>query len=235
MLRQSHPPSKRGDSAVNKQVKISKLFSFKNDYLFPLFDEKEYPWQVLPEIKPYIQRLLKDPPEGFSFLCEGVLIGKEVSIAKTATIIPPAIIGAGTEIRPNAYLRGNVIMGERCVLGNASEFKNCALLHNVQAPHYNYVGDSVLGNHAHLGAGAICSNLKGDRSNVIIHGNTEMETGLRKLGAILADGADIGCGCILNPGTIIGKNTRIYPLTSVRGVIPENSIVKSMENIVERK
>ena len=234
MLWKLHLPSGKGDSAVNKQVKISELFSLKNDYLFPLFDGKEYPWQVLPEIKCHLQRLLENPPEGFSLLCEGILIGKEVKIAKTATIIPPAIIGTGTEIRPNAYLRGNVITGEHCVLGNASEFKNCVLLHNVQAPHYNYVGDSVLGNHAHLGAGAVCSNLKGDRSNVIIHGNTEMETNLRKLGAILADGTDIGCGCILNPGTIIGKNTLIYPLTSVRGVIAENSIVKSMENIVEQ-
>jgi len=123
---------------MNKKVKISELFTVQNEYLRPLFEGKEYPWQILPEIRRYIQTLLKNPPEGFSFLCEGVLVGKDVTVAKTATVIPPAVIGAGTEIRPNAYLRGNVITGEGCVLGNASEFKNCILLDRVQAPHYNY-------------------------------------------------------------------------------------------------
>lgn len=220
---------------MNKQVKNSELFTVETDYLLLLFEGKEYPWQILPEIKHYIQTLLENPPQGFSFLCDGVLVGEGVSIAKTATILPPAVIGANTEIRPNAYLRGNVITGENCVLGNASEFKNCVLLNHVQAPHYNYVGDSILGNHAHLGAGTICSNLKSDKTNVIIHANMDIETGLRKIGAILADGADVGCGCVLNPGTVIGKNTRIYPLTSVRGVISANKIVKTVENIIEQK
>ena len=220
---------------MNDNLKTSELFTVKNKYLYPLFEEKEFPWQILSEIKTYIQKLLENPPEGFTFLCEGILVGKEVTIAKTATLIPPAVIGTGTEIRPNAYLRGNVLTGENCVIGNASELKNCVLLNHVQVPHYNYVGDSILGNRAHLGAGVICSNLKADKTNIVIHAETEIETGLRKIGAILADGADIGCGCILNPGTIIGKNTRIYPLTMVRGVIPENKIVKSMENIVEKQ
>ena len=220
---------------MNEKVKNSSLFTVENEYLRPLFEKKEYPWQILPEIKNYVQTLLKNPPEGFSFFCEGVLVGEGVTVAKTATVLPPAVIGAGTEVRPNAYLRGNVITGEHCVLGNASEFKNCALLDHVQAPHYNYVGDSVLGNRAHLGAGAICSNLKSDKTAVVIHAETEIETGLRKIGAILADGAEIGCGCILNPGTIVGKNTHVYPLTSLRGVISENQIVKSTENITKRK
>ena len=226
--------SRKEVTALNKKFKNSELFTVTNEYLLPLFEGKEYPWQILSEIKNYIQTLLEHPPEGFSFLCEGVLVGKNVTVAQTATILPPAVIGTGTEIRPNAYLRGNVITGEDCALGNASEFKNCVLLNHVQAPHYNYVGDSILGNHAHLGAGAICSNLKADKTNVVIHADTDMETGLRKIGAILADGADIGCGCVLNPGTVVGKNTRVYPLTSLRGVIPKNKIVKSMENITEQ-
>ena len=212
---------------MNEQVKISSLFSLKTEYLCSLFEGKEYPWQILPEIKNYIAKLLAEPPKGFSFHSDGILVGQGVRIDKTATLLAPAVIGAGTEIRPHAYLRGNVITGENCVLGNASEFKNCVLLNDVQAPHYNYVGDSVLGNRSHLGAGAICSNLKADKKAVVIHADTEMETGLRKIGAILADGAEIGCGCVLNPGTVIGKNTHVYPLISLRGVIPENMIVKS--------
>jgi len=145
------------------------------------------------------------------------------------------VIGAGTEIRPGAFLRGNVITGENCVIGNSSELKNCVLLDTVQVPHYNYVGDSVLGNHAHMGAGSICSNLKSDGKAVVIHGDEDYETGLRKIGGILADGADIGCGCVLNPGTVIGKNTSVYPLTALRGVFPEESIVKSVDNVVKRR
>jgi len=182
-----------------------------------------------------IQALLQNPPEGFTLLKEGVLVGEGVAISETATILPPAVIGSGAEIRPGAYLRGNVLTGARCVLGNSSELKNCVLLEHVQVPHYNYVGDSVLGNNSHMGAGAVCSNLKSDGKQIVIHGDEDIPTGLRKIGAILGDGADVGCGCVLNPGTVIGQGTRVYPLTSVRGVIPERSIVKSMENIVPIK
>ena len=128
-----------------------------------------------------------------------------------------------------------MITGENCVLGNSSELKNAILLDKVQVPHYNYVGDSVLGNRAHMGAGSICSNLKSDGKSVVIHGDSDIETGLRKIGGILADGADIGCGCVINPGTVIGKNTSVYPLTALRGVYPENCIVKSTDKIVVRK
>ena len=165
---------------------------------------------------------------------DGILVGEHVRIHPAATIEPPAVIGAGTEIRPGAFLRGNVIIGENCVIGNSSELKNCILLDGVQVPHYNYVGDSILGNRAHMGAGSICSNLKSDGKPVVIHGDEEYATGLRKVGGILADGADIGCGCVLNPGTIIGKNTSVYPLTSVRGVIGEASIVKSTTQVVPK-
>ena len=127
-----------------------------------------------------------------------------------------------------------MIIGKNCVIGNSSELKNCILSDGAQAPHYNYIGDSVLGAHSHMGAGAVCSNLKGDGKAVVIHGETEIETGLRKVGAFLGDGADVGCGCVLNPGTVVGKNTRVYPLNALRGVFPENSIVKSNNNVVDK-
>lgn len=204
-------------------------------YLTPLFESVEYPWEILPLIKEYIKNI--ELPEGYVEYKAGVFIGENVKIASTATIEAPCIIGSNTEIRPGAYIRGNVITGEGCVIGNSTELKNCILLNGVQVPHYNYVGDSVLGNRAHMGAGSICSNLKSDGSNVTLKlsDGTRIETGLRKLGAILADHADIGCGCVLNPGTVIGRKTTVYPLTSVRGVIPQNSIVKALDNIVERK
>ncbi len=220
---------------MNKQVKTAELYDCKVPYLKELFDSCEYPWEMLPKIKEHINKLLETGIEGFTLLKEGVLIGKDVKIADTVTIEAPAIIGNGTELRPGAYIRGNVITGEGCVMGNSSEYKNCILLDKVQTPHYNYIGDSVLGNKAHTGAGSICSNLKSDGKPVVIHGDSDIVTGLRKIGGILADGADVGCGCVINPGTVIGKNTSVYPLTALRGVYPANSIVKSATVVVERK
>ncbi len=219
---------------MNKQIKTAELFNCEIDYLKELFKE-EYPWQILPKIKNFISEFIVDGAHGFFEIKNGVFIGKNVKIAQTATIEAPAIIGNGCEIRPGAYIRGNVIVGNNCVLGNSSELKNCILLNNVQVPHYNYVGDSILGNFAHMGAGSICSNLKADKKEVVIHGDVPIQTGLRKVGAFLGDGADVGCGSVLNPGTIIGKNSNVYPLSSVRGVIPANSIYKSVDNIVEKK
>ncbi|MBQ3008573.1 MAG: UDP-N-acetylglucosamine pyrophosphorylase [Oscillospiraceae bacterium] len=220
---------------MNKLVKTADLYECNVPYLKELFDACEYPWEMLGQIKGLCKKLIEEGMESFTEIEPGILVGRDVTIAKTATIIAPAIIGHGTEIRPGAYLRGNVITGENCVLGNSSEFKNCILLDKVQAPHYNYVGDSVLGNKAHMGAGSICSNLKSDGKAVVVHGETNIETGIRKIGGILADGADIGCGCVINPGTVIGKKTSVYPLTALRGVIPANCIVKALDNIVERK
>ncbi len=220
---------------MNKKVKTKELFDCTVPYLKKLFDESEYPWEMLPKIKEHIKSLISEGLDGFTEIKEGVFVGENVKIAPTATIIAPAIIGEGTEIRPGAYLRGNVITGRNCVLGNSTELKNCILLDKAQVPHYNYVGDSVLGNLAHMGAGSICSNLKTDGKAVVIHGDEEYETGLRKIGGILGDGADIGCGCILNPGTVIGKTTSVYPLNSLRGVFPGGCIVKSMDNIVVRE
>lgn len=220
---------------MNKMVKTADLYDCQVPYLKELFDSCEYPWEMLPKIKEWILGLIEAGLPEFTELKPGVWVGKDVKIADYVTIEAPAIIGHGTEIRPGAYIRGNVITGSGCVMGNSSEFKNCILLDKVQVPHYNYVGDSVLGNKAHMGAGSICSNLKSDGKPVVIHGDEDYVTGLRKIGGILADGADAGCGCVINPGTVIGKNTSIYPLTSLRGVYPANCIVKAQNTVVERK
>ena len=220
---------------VNKLVKTSELFECNTMYLSELFNRYEFPWEILPNIKSYIYGLIESGIEGFTELSDGVYVGENVKIYPTAVIEGPAIIGAGTEIRPGAFIRGSVITGANCVIGNSSELKNCILLEKVQVPHYNYVGDSILGNKAHMGAGSICSNLKSDGKEVVIHSTTNIETGLRKVGAILADGADVGCGCVLNPGTVIGKNTSVYPLNAIRGVFAADSIIKSQNNVVERR
>ncbi len=220
---------------MNKSVKTSELFDCRVPYLKELFEQSEYPWEMLPKIKNVIAKLLENGIEGFTLLKEGVLIGENVKIADTVTIEAPAIIGHNCTLRPGAYIRGNVITGSGCVLGNSSEYKNCILLDGVQTPHYNYIGDSVLGNKAHTGAGSICSNLKSDGKAIVIHGDEEYTTGLRKIGGILADGADVGCGCVINPGTVIGKNTSVYPLTALRGVYPANHIIKAQNTVVPRK
>lgn len=220
---------------LNKLVKTKDLYECKTSYLVDLFDSCEYPWEMLPKLKDYIKELIKSGIEGYEKISEGVLVGKNVKIAPTATIEAPAIIGEGTEIRPGAFIRGSVITGANCVLGNSSEFKNCILLDKVQAPHYNYIGDSIMGNHSHMGAGSICSNLKTDGKPVVIHADVDYETGLRKIGGILADGADVGCSCVLNPGTVIGKDTSVYPMNALRGVFPSGCIVKSQTNVVVRK
>ena len=219
---------------MNKLVKTKELYATAPDYLAPLFDSCEYPWQMLPKIKSYILELLEKGIPGYTLISENVLVGENVRIYPTATIEGPAIIGSGSEIRPGAFIRGSVITGSGCVIGNSSELKNCILLDKVQIPHYNYVGDSILGNRAHTGAGTICSNLKSDGKAVVIHGDVDYETGLRKIGGILADGADVGCGSVINPGTVIGKNTSVYPLTSLRGVYPADSIVKDTKTVIKR-
>ena len=220
---------------MSEKIKTNELFECKTEYLAALFSASEYPWEMIPKIKDHILEMIKRGIDGYELIAEGVLVGKNVRIYSTATIEAPVIIGSGTEIRPGAFIRGSVITGENCVIGNSTELKNCILLDGVQVPHYNYVGDSILGNKAHMGAGSICSNLKSDGKNVIIHGEKDYITNLRKLGAILADGADIGCGCVLNPGTVIGRGTSVYPENSVRGVIEEFSIYKNCNNIVKKE
>ncbi len=220
---------------MNKLIKTKELYNCSVEYLKEWFERYEYPWEMLPKISEKIASILKSGIEGFTELKAGVLVGKNVRIADYVTIDAPVIIGHGTCIRPGAYIRGNVITGQDCVLGNSSEFKNCILLDNVQAPHYNYVGDSILGNKAHLGAGTVCSNLKTSGTNVVIHADLDVKTNMRKIGGLLADGVDIGCGCVINPGTIVGKNTWVYPMTALRGVYPANVIVKNGANVVIKR
>ena len=219
---------------MDKKVKTQELFDCQTPYLASLFEESEYPWDMLPKIKDLAKKLIEDGIEGYTLLCEGVLVGENVKIYPTATIEGPTVIGSGTEVRPGAFIRGGVITGENCVIGNSSELKNCILLNKVQIPHYNYIGDSILGNKAHTGAGTICSNLKSDGKPVVVHAEVDYPTNLRKVGGILADGADVGCGSVINPGTVIGKNTSVYPLTSLRGVYPADCIVKSTKEVVKR-
>ena len=219
-------------------IKNSSLFDFSNSIAASLFIKHQYPWEILPDIKDFILETIKKGLEGYSEIGHNIYVGQNVKIAPNAVIEPPCIIGHFTEIRTGAYIRGNVITGQNCVIGNSSEIKNAILLDKVSVPHYNYVGDSILGNGAHMGAGSICSNLKADGKAVVIHHTSDIPTSLRKIGGILGDGADVGCGCVLNPGTIIGKGSSVYPLTSLRGVYPENHIVKATnlttKRIIER-
>ncbi len=218
---------------MDRKVRIRDLFESTPPYLTELFESCEFPWQLLPLIKEYVKELVSGKVCGFSEIQPGVFAGENVKIYPNVVIEGTAVLGDGTELRPGAFLRGNVIVGRNCVIGNSTEMKNAILLDNVSVPHYNYVGDSVLGNHAHMGAGTICSNLKSDGRNVVIHGDCEYQTGLRKLGGILGDNVEVGCGCVINPGSVIGRNTRVYPMTSLRGVIGGGYIVKSMDNIVK--
>lgn len=215
------------------KIKTSELFSCHCYWLYPLF-ETLYPWQILSETEEYIKKKVADGIEGYTRMSEKILVADGVKVYPTATVEGYAIIGRNSVLRPGAFLRGNVIIGENCVIGNSTELKNSVLLDGVQIPHYNYVGDSVLGNLSHLGAGSICSNLKNDGKNVVIHAERDFDTGRRKVGAFLGDGANVGCGCVLNPGTVIGKNTSVYPMNSLRGVYPERSIVKSGGEVVIR-
>lgn len=200
-----------------------------------LFEGIEYPWEVLPRIEAFIMQLGPMlPAEEFDKIGDNVWIAKSATIADTASITGPCIIDANAQVRHCAFIRGNAIIGKGAVVGNSCEIKNSLLFDEVEVPHYNYVGDSVLGYRAHLGAGAITSNIKNDKKNVVIKFPLgEIETGLRKLGAVVGDGVQVGCNTVLNPGTVIGRNTRIYPLNSVRGWVDENSIYKKEGTVSE--
>ena len=220
---------------MNRQIKTKELFNCTTPYLIKLFDSHEYPWEILPEIKQYILNLIKEGLPEFSEISDGVFVGKNVKIYPTATIEGPAIIGTGTEIRPGAFIRGSVIIGDGCVVGNSCELKNAIIFDSVQVPHFNYIGDSILGYCSHTGAGAITSNVKSDKSLVKVKTEGEsIETGLKKFGAVLGDFVEVGCNSVLNPGTVVGKNTNIYPLSSVRGTIPPDSIFKAPDNIAAK-
>jgi len=209
-------------------IKIENLYNLKETIAADLFKGKEFPWEVLPEIGAFALKLgTQLSGEEYEKIGEDVWIARSATVAPTASINGPAIIGKNTEVRPGAFIRGNVIVGEGAVVGNSTELKNVVLFNKVQVPHYNYVGDSILGFKAHMGAGSITSNVKADKKLVVVKGDEyRIETGIKKFGAMLGDDAEIGCNSVLNPGTVIGRNTNVYPLSSVRGVVPADSIYK---------
>jgi NDP-sugar pyrophosphorylase family protein len=201
-----------------------------------IFDNVTYAWEVIPKISDYVNELGPSlSGDEYEFVGEDVWISKTANVEASASITGPAIIGHYAEIRHCAYIRGNDLIGEYAVVGNLTEIKNSILFNNVQAPHYNYIGDSVLGYKSHMGAGAITSNVKSDKSMISVMVNSErIDTNLKKFGAILGDGVDIGSNSVLNPGTVVGRNSNIYPLSMVRGFIPRNSIYKKHGEVVEK-
>ena len=218
------------------QATIKELFDLNETIAAELFEGLTYPWEALPKIGDFIVKLSQSlPQDKFVQHGENVWISKTAKVFPSAYIHGPAIIDEDAEIRHCAFIRGNAIVGKGAVVGNSTELKNVILFNNVQVPHYNYVGDSILGYKAHMGAGSITSNVKADKKLVVIkNGDKKIETNMKKVGAMLGDYAEIGCNSVLNPGTIIGKNTNVYPLSSVRGVIKPNLIYKSQTNIVDK-
>lgn len=201
-----------------------------------LFQSTVYPWEVLPKIKAFILALgpTLDPAE-YNHPSEDVWIHKSAKIYPNNYIAGPTIIGADTEVRPGAFIRGSALVGKGCVVGNSTELKNCILFDKVQVPHYNYVGDAVLGNFAHMGAGSICSNVKSDKTLVVVHAGTEnIETGLKKFGAMLGDHVEVGCNSVLCPGAVLEPYASVYPLSRVRGLVRAKHIFKSQTDIVAR-
>lgn len=218
-------------------LKISELYSFEHTIAAEIFEGKTYPWEILGELKSFIVKLGESlDPEKFEKRGENIWIAKSATVFDSAYIAGPCIIDEGAEVRHCAFIRGSAIIGKNSVVGNSTEVKNALIFDNVQIPHYNYVGDSVLGYKSHMGAGSITSNVKSDKTLVVVKSaDCKIETGLKKFGAMLGDFVEVGCGSVLNPGTVIGKNSNIYPLSSVRGVVPENSIYKALGNIVEKR
>ena len=194
-----------------------------------------YPWEALKGIKDLILSLGAGLGEDYAEVSPTVWVHKTATVAHTAFLGAPCIIGPGTEVRHCAFIRGSALVGENCVVGNSVELKNVILFDNVQTPHYNYVGDSILGYKAHMGAGSVTSNVKSDKSLVVIHGEENIPTNLKKVGAMLGDFVEVGCNSVLNPGTVVGRNSNVYPLSCVRGVIPANSIYKTGGIIAAKK
>ena len=213
------------------------LFDLSHTLAAPLLARFDYPWQALPEIKAFIRALGPTlSPDEYEQVGEEIWIARSAKVAPTASITGPCVIGPETEVRHGAFVRGSALVGAGAMVGNSVELKNVILFDKVQVPHYNYVGDSILGFKAHMGAGSVTSNVKADRALVVVHtpeGN--IETGLKKFGAILGDAAEIGCNAVLNPGSVVGPRSSVYPLTAVRGVVPPDCICKAKGDIVARE
>ncbi len=218
------------------ECKIKNLYNLEETIAKNLLEKYEYPWEALPEISNFIIETGKKLDTNiYQQKEDNIWIAKSATIYPTAYIKGPAIIGENAEVRHCAFIRGNAIVGNNAVVGNSTELKNVILFNNVQVPHYNYVGDSILGYKSHMGAGSITSNVKSDKKLIIVkNGEKQIETGLKKFGAMIGDNVEVGCGSILNPGSVIGRNTNIYPLSSVRGVVKENSIYKNKNEIVTK-
>lgn len=217
-------------------MKTQELFTLQYTLAGAYLQQFQYPWQALPGISAMILELGGKLSPDYREIAPRVWVHDTARIWETAYLGAPCIIGAGTEVRHGAFIRGGVLVGDNCVVGNSAELKNAILFDGVQVPHYNYVGDSILGYKAHLGAGSLTSNVKSDKTLVTVQASDKkIETGLKKLGAMVGDGVEVGCNAVLNPGTVIGRNSRIYPLSCVRGVVPENCIYKNGGEIVERR
>ena len=219
-----------------EECKVCNLYNLEETIAKELLESVTYPWEALSKINDYILELgNKLDTERYEKIGEDVWIAKSAKVMPSAYIHGPAIIGENAEIRHCAFIRGKAIVGDGAVVGNSTELKNVILFNKVQVPHYNYVGDSILGYKSHMGAGSITSNVKSDKKLVVIKkGKEQIETGIKKIGAMIGDEVEVGCSSVLNPGTVIGKNSNIYPLSSVRGVIPPNSIYKNKNEIIEK-
>ena len=214
---------------------ISELYDLTHTRAKAYLEGFTYPWEALKGIKELILSLGQDLGADFTEVSEHVWVHKTAKVAPTAYLGAPCIIGADTEVRHCAFIRGSALVGDGCVVGNSVELKNVILFDSVQVPHYNYVGDSILGYKSHMGAGSITSNVKSDKSLVVIHGPEAIPTGIKKVGAMLGDFVEVGCNSVLNPGTVIGRNSNVYPTSCVRGVVPENSIYKKNDTIVAKR
>lgn len=214
---------------------VSDLYDLTHTQAKAYLEAYTYPWEALKGIKDMILTLGATLGEDYTQVSDRVWVHKTAKVAPTAYLGAPCIIGANTEVRHCAFVRGSALVGENCVVGNSVELKNVILFDNVQVPHYNYVGDSILGYKAHMGAGSITSNVRSDKALVVIHGETEIPTEQKKVGAMLGDRVEVGCNSVLNPGTVIGRDSNVYPTSCVRGVVPENSIYKNDGTVVAKR
>ena len=216
-------------------IKIQELYDLDHTIAKDYLNQFEYPWQALKGIKDFILQIGPSLSDEYEQIKENVWVHKSATVFESAYLGAPCIIGANTEVRHGAFIRGSALIGDNCVVGNSVELKNVILFDCVQTPHYNYVGDSILGYKSHMGAGSITSNVKSDKTLVVVHdGEMNYETGLKKFGAMLGDYVEVGCNSVLNPGTVIGVHSNVYPVSCVRGVVPDHSIVKSGGNIVKK-